>query len=269
MEPVVSMNSMQKLQQTSQLSGGSGEYLDLLYEKYLESPDSVDSSWREYFDSLNQSDKSRGKNDVAHQPIKDYFIKLAKTKVGASATTGSADSIDAKDIAHFHKQDFVNKLIVAYRRFGHRHANLDPLNLTPKEAMPVLDLDYYGFTDADLDLEFMAEGIVKTGAAKLRDILEALKKIYCNHIGYQYQYITDYSELIWLQEYIESNEIKSTGTLGFSSDVKKNILKQNRASGTESRAARTTFWIFWRRGAAHHHRRRVARSHLRWRRDHV
>jgi len=233
-------NTMEEFRQTSQLSGGSGEYLDLLYEKYLEAPTSVPDSWRNYFDGLTKSSQKQNiMDDIGHQSIKEYFIRLAKnggarsdfaldtnaTNLQATANL-STNQINSKDILHFHKQDAINKLIVAYRRFGHRHANLDPLGLTPKEDMPILELDYYGFTEADLDLEFMAEGIVSGGVAKLRDIITILKNIYCNHIGYQYQYITDYDELTWLQDRIESRLVNTDGTIDFSPDVKKNILQQ-------------------------------------------
>ena len=45
---------MRMLQQTSLLDGGSGAYLESLYESWLHDPGTVSDNWREYFDGLPQ-----------------------------------------------------------------------------------------------------------------------------------------------------------------------------------------------------------------------
>jgi 2-oxoglutarate dehydrogenase E1 component len=229
----VKSEKVDELTKSSLLSGGSSEYLDLLYEQYLDSPTSVPANWRQYFDNL---EKSNNKLDIAHQPIKEYFKQLAKnsnnahiggTQGNSSGANNRAQQQNIDYLTYLKKQDAVNKLIVAYRRFGHCHANIDPLNLTPQDELPNLTLEYYNFTKDDLDTKFTADGLLATAEAEisLKDILTVLQKIYCGPIGYQYQYITDHEELVWLQERIEKNH-GSYGKNGFTAAVKKNILNQ-------------------------------------------
>lgn len=217
--------TMNELIESSQLFAGSGEYLDLMYESYLQSPSSVSESWQKYFANLKSlektTDNSRYSQDQLHTPIKEYFKKLAKEDVRNIKVSNLSNDFNG-DLEELKKQAQVNKLIVAYRRFGHRHAKVDPLGLTVKEELPILDLDYYNFTQADLNKEFIAGSLVKGGKAKLSTIIETLQDIYCSTIGYQYQYITTHEELIWLQEKIESRQTQ----FHLSDDIKKNILQQ-------------------------------------------
>ncbi len=217
-------NSLEDLKESSLLFGGSGEYLDLLYEAYLQSPENVPEKWRTYFYSLNKNNKNI---EAQHSAIKNYFRQIAKIPVAHSGASrqiqnSSKSTLSDQNLEQLKKQDEVNKLIVAYRRFGHRHANLDPLNLTPKEELPILDLNYYDFTQGDLNKEFIADGLIAGGSAKLSEIIDVLRATYCNTIGYQYQYITTHEELVWLQERIESKQ----SNFNFSDTVKKNILQQ-------------------------------------------
>lgn len=70
-------------------------------------------------------------------------------------------------------------------------ANLDPLHISDADLSsrvpPELTLDYYGWTEADLDREFnLSEGIlpkfvgvVPGNKMTLGQIIEELKKMYC------------------------------------------------------------------------------------------
>ena len=81
--------------------GGNSEYLDLMYEEYLEDPSNLTQEWKKYFDSIQN-----GQIDVSHQAIKQEFKntkyknKEIQTKVGD--TTSKASD--------------VQNLINAYRR---------------------------------------------------------------------------------------------------------------------------------------------------------
>lgn len=98
----------------------------------------------------------------------------------------------------------VQQLINAFRSHGHRLANLDPLNLLKPIGHPTLSLDYFGLEND----------------AEAKTIFEKYKKIYCNHIGYEFAYIENVAELNWLINEIEKNN----GEFKFSADEKKLIL---------------------------------------------
>lgn len=212
--------SMTELYSTSQLWGGSGEYLDLLYEDYLADSNSVPEKWQEYFNNLKNISDVKNIQDVQHGPIKKYFKDISKQVANNNVFTDTGQGL-----VHYQKQIAVNKLIIAYRRFGHRIANIDPLGLDNQqeaEILPILKLDYYNLTNSDLNTEFSADSLMGGKKAKLKDIITILKQVYCNTIAYQYQYITNHEELIWLQQRIESNQGKSS----ISASSQKNILQQ-------------------------------------------
>ena len=48
----------------------------------------------------------------------------------------------------------VQALISAYRRRGHRKANLDPLGLHPRPEVEDLTLAFHGLAESDLDTTF-------------------------------------------------------------------------------------------------------------------
>ena len=60
--------SMQEYWQDSYLAADNDVYVETLYDNYLINPDSVDLSWRRYFDSLLQQ-YPRGAAEVSHLAI--------------------------------------------------------------------------------------------------------------------------------------------------------------------------------------------------------
>ena len=121
------MNSITKEkadQGHTELAADNASYIEALYEQYLTDPDSVDTDWQAYFEQYKSS------NDAQHNAIKDQFLLLARNQTAnkssnEAADTSSSDSGNCTDP----KQMGVQQLISAYRRRGHRRAQLDPLDL--------------------------------------------------------------------------------------------------------------------------------------------
>src|SRR5512132_3705399 len=65
---------------TSYLFGGNAPFIEELYEKYLENPEAVEPQWRRWFDQIQQP----GAPDVAHQPIREAFVRLAYQRPGGN-----------------------------------------------------------------------------------------------------------------------------------------------------------------------------------------
>src|ERR1700730_6260733 len=154
------MSTLEEYASTSTLFGGNAPFIEEQYERYLADPAAVGADWRAYFDSLGG-----GAADVAHGPVIESFIKLAKNRKVATAMV---------DATTMHKQVLVLRLISKYRTLGMFHADLDPLKRHEKPYIPDLDLATYAFSDADLDSEFDV-GSFKAGPARmrLRDLLTA------------------------------------------------------------------------------------------------
>lgn len=188
--------TMQELWNDSYLSGGSDIYLEDLYETYLKNPADVSDEWRSYFAKLASS---KNQQDIPHSEIRDYFQQLARHSAKTVVVQGGGD------LEHQKKQEKVINLITAYRSFGHLQANLDPLGLSKGIDNPTLELSYYGFTDADLDVVFdvASFGAIKKSTATLREIFAMLRKTYCGTIGIEYMHINNNDEVVWFQERME------------------------------------------------------------------
>ena len=131
--------------------------------------------------------------EAEHQAVIQGLIDLADLTGRPTGSPYASSSCNAA-------QDLIN----AFRAYGHRLANLDPLNLSKPIGHPTLSLNYFGLEN---DVEAKA-------------IFEKYKKIYCDHIGYEFGYIENLPEVEWLENEIEKNN----GNFGFSKDEKKTIL---------------------------------------------
>jgi 2-oxoglutarate dehydrogenase E1 component len=193
--------TMQDLQKESFLSGGCDAYLDQLYEDYLRNPADVSTEWQDYFKKISNELGSNA--DVSHEDIRDYFLKISRKPQYQAAGSHSSADLD-----HLLKQEKVINLIIAYRSLGHLKANIDPLGLYKGVNNSQLELSYYGFTEADLNTVFdVGSSLIglKGSSAPLNEILDVLRKTYCNTIGIEYMHINDTDVVNWLQNRMEKD----------------------------------------------------------------
>src|SRR5262245_15587945 len=145
------------------------EALDELYHRWRRDPQSVDASWRCFFEGF----------------------ELGSARPGAAASP-TADV-----------QVGVVRLIMAYRDLGHFLADLDPLS-EPRTSYSLLELSEFGLSDADLDVIVDTrpfQGLPP--AAPLSELLAALKDTYCRTIGVEYRHIQDTRIRHWLEQRME------------------------------------------------------------------
>ncbi|MFZ3288693.1 MAG: thiamine pyrophosphate-dependent enzyme, partial [Telluria sp.] len=207
---------MQQYSANSYLFGGNAPYVEELYEAYLDNPGSVPDNWRAYFDAMQNVPAVDGSNkpDVAHASVIASFAERAK-QGPIRVVSASADAEMGR------KRVAVTQLISAYRYLGSQWANLDPLQRQERPSIPELEPSFYGFTDADMDIQFnISNTYFGTETASLRDLLNLLRDTYCRSIGAEFMYIGDPAEKRWLQEKLES--IRSSPT--FSAEKKIHIL---------------------------------------------
>ncbi len=95
-------------------------------------------------------------------------------------------------------------MIRNYRVRGHIVARVDPLDV-PRAKPPELDLEFWGFTEADMDRRFSCESMRSGGTLSLREIVERLRNTYCRSIGVQFMHIDDLFVRHWLQERMEGS----------------------------------------------------------------
>jgi 2-oxoglutarate dehydrogenase E1 component len=197
---------------TTALSGGNAAYIEELYEEFLRDPSSLDPKWRDYFKGLQGSG-----GEIPHGPIRERLLSRLNSPARAAPRGGQSDGASAK-------QGAVSRLIQVYMNRGHLVAKLDPLGLQERAKPYVLDLQYFGLAESDLDTEFFtgSRNHAIPERTTLRNILADLKFIYTDTIGAEFAHVSDTEERLWLQDGFQVARMQRR----FSGDEKKNILWQ-------------------------------------------
>ena len=221
------MATMQEFAQSSTLFGGNAPFIEEQYEAYLSDRAAVGSDWRTYFDSLRG-----GAADVAHAPVIDSFIQLVKNCKLAGGMV---------DAAAMHKQVLVLRLVSKFRTLGVFLADLDPLRRAERPYIADLDVNTYGFNEADLDTEFdigSFKGAPGGGdRMRLRDLIAALSETYCRTFGAEYMYMADTPQKRFIQERIEP--LRSCPS--YASEFRRHILERLTAAETLERYLGTRY----------------------------
>src|SRR5690606_5959774 len=193
------------------LNAAHTQFFADLYDQYLENPDSVEPSWRSFFQGF---DFANTYGNGHAQELADYAM-----------------NVDCSAVSDKLQKEFnVLKLIDAYRTRGHLFTKTNPVR-ERRTHTPTLDLENYGLSDADLDTVFDAARAMKLEPCSLREILGHLKKIYTQSIGVEYMYIRRPEVIQWIQDKIGYNDNMPR----FSADQKKYILeKLNQAVSFEN-----------------------------------
>ncbi|KAL7422265.1 2-oxoglutarate dehydrogenase E1 component [Cryptotrichosporon argae] len=185
-------------------TGANAYYAEEMYRHWKQDPKSVHVSWATYFSGLD-----KGLPSASAFTPPPGFVGSVPVPAGGSPQLAVGEGSELADYLK------VQLLVRAYQVRGHHVANLDPLRIQDADldsrVPPELKLDYYGWTEADLDKKFkLGSGIlqrfvghVKDDELTLRQIIDELKRMYCASIGFQYIHITDRGQCDWLRERIE------------------------------------------------------------------
>ena len=213
MSTALSMDpTLAELTASTPLSGGNAAYVEFLYARYLESRESVDAGWRALFDAL---------------------------PAGAQRATPHSSSGAPTVLADGEKQGVVSRLVQTYSNRGHLIARIDPLGLMQRERPYVLDPDYVGLTQSDMDTEFYtsARNEWLPRRAPLRDILARLEQVYCGSIGAEFAHVSNTEERLWLQDEFQLGRVRAQ----FTAEERRNILWQLTAAEGLERYLHTRF----------------------------
>ena len=159
-----------------------------LYDQYLINPDSVEPSWRAFFQGFDFGMEQQADVEIPEDVLKEFRVV---------------------------------KLIDAYRGSGHLFTKTNPVRRR-RQYSPTLDIKNFGLDQDDLTTVFSAGNIIGIGAATLADIIIHLERIYCESIGMEYMYIRHPERVNWIQKWINKNGNHPK----FNNDQKKQILKK-------------------------------------------
>ena len=185
-----------------------------LYDRYLTSPDSIEPSWRAFFQGF------------------DFGLESSLDELDlASAGSLSLSNGQQLEVPQSLQKEFqVIKLIDGYRSRGHLFTQTNPVRERRKYE-PTLDISNFGLSEADLETTFDAGKVLGIGPSPLKNIIGHLERIYCDAIGVEYMYIRTPERIQWIQDWLNVNDNHPN----FSADEKKNILRKlNEAVSFES-----------------------------------
>ena len=187
------------------LNAAHTQFFADLYEQYLQNPDSVEPSWRAFFQGFDFGMTTSNEELSQEQTV--HF------------TPNSSNNSQVSD--KIQKEFNVLKLIDGYRTRGHLFTETNPVR-DRRTYTPTLDLENFGLTTADLNTVFGAAKILGHQPATLQEILNHLKNVYCQHIGIEYMYMRKPEVIQWIQDKININD----NLPNFTVDQKKNILRK-------------------------------------------
>ena len=157
----------------------NAEYVDEQFRRWQLDPNSVEPTWQGFFAGMQ------------------FAGKLPGAREAASDTSGGVS-------ADVRVQTGVVRLVFWYRQAGHLQAHIDPLADGPPPPNPLLALEHFGLTDADLDRTVDGSMIFGfDGPILLRDLLDLLRETYCGTVGVEYMHIDSLDVRKWLAERIE------------------------------------------------------------------
>lgn len=207
----MSENLIRKFFESSPLAGGNADYVESVYEAWLDNPDAVPETWRRYFDQLPAASAA----ETPHSAVIARIEAAQKRRPGQRAAVPVSDE-------HARKQAGVLRLLTAYRSRGHLSADLDPLGLAEKHSPPDLDLPFHGLSDKDLDTEFDTGTYGGGDRLKLRDLWARLKATYTATVGAEFMHISDHEQRRWIYSRLE----KAAGDSGLNQDERLRVLER-------------------------------------------
>ncbi|RYD31492.1 MAG: 2-oxoglutarate dehydrogenase E1 component, partial [Verrucomicrobiaceae bacterium] len=162
------------------------DLLDAKYQQWLQDPRSVEGTWSMFFEGF----------------------ELGTAQPKRVTPAAGIDNSRAVDSVGMSQQEMtfranVTRMIETYRAIGHIGAHLDPLSPAPKDQSR-LSLKEFGFTEADLNAEVETLYFNDGKRTKLREMVDRLRRTYCDLTGFEYMHILNFEVREWLRERIEN-----------------------------------------------------------------
>ncbi|MSR30233.1 MAG: 2-oxoglutarate dehydrogenase E1 component [Gemmataceae bacterium] len=163
--------------------------IEVMFLAWKNDPSSVDESWRIFFEGF----------EIGLQQSSQNRLNIETT-----------DSIGS----------LAEKVIAAYRDYGHLQADLDPLGMQKVEYQ-VLNKSLQGLVKDNFGKRFHIPSFAPCPSGSIEDLLQTLTAIYCGGLGVEITHLHDGEARDWVLEKVEENVGKWT----FASAEKKGILE--------------------------------------------
>ena len=176
------------------LNAAHSAYFSEMYDQYLKDPDSLEPSWKAFFQGYDFANSDFLKEEVLE-----------------------GVSLQVPD--HVQKEFKVINLINGYRSRGHLFTKTNPVRAR-RTYTPTLSLENFGLSVNDLGTVFNAGDIIGLGPQPLKIIVSHLEEIYCDSIGVEYMYIRNPEIISWIQNKLNINNNQPS----FSNDQKIKLI---------------------------------------------
>jgi len=163
--------------------------IEIMYEQYIQNPNSVQQEWRHFFKGFDFAKEVYSEEDEIPETFKKEFQVI--------------------------------NLINAYRKSGHLFTHTNPVR-ERRQYSPTLDIENFGLEQSDLTTVFQAGSQIGIGPSTLQEIVLHLKQVYCQSIGVEFMYIRKPDQVEWIKNRLHTN----SNTPSFSSSEKKEILRK-------------------------------------------
>lgn len=152
-----------------------------LYDKYLKYPDSLEPSWRSFFQGFDFGLESGTLQDSGLLP----------------------EDMNCESVV---KEFQVIRLIDGYRNRGHLFTKTNPVRAR-RTYEPTLAVENFGLSKDDLQTVFQAGETIGLKGATLQQIVDRLEDAYCGSIGFEYMYLREPEKIEWIQKWISDNKV--------------------------------------------------------------
>jgi len=170
----------------SYITNSSPAFIESLYQDFVKNPNNVDPEFRKFFEGF------------------DFAISNVKPQANGNGLQAAErkEAIATGEEIDWMKEIQVYRMILGYRNKGHLIARTNPIR-ERKDRGANLDLNFFGFTENDLDKSFHAGSLIGLGKTTLRNIIEHLRKCYAFSIGIEFKYISDQKKVDFLTQAME------------------------------------------------------------------
>ena len=198
------------------LNAANTQFFADLYDQYVENPDSVEASWRAFFQGFDFARENYGEDFFEEEVVlAQSQSREVSTPVAASAQV----SLPISDKVE--KELRVLNLIKAYQQRAHLFAKISPITQRPSYE-PALAIENFGLTQADLNTVFDVAKELQLQPSPLSLIIKKLEDIFTQSIGIEFDYIESFKVKEWIQ-----NKLYATDFLkDFTKEEKVRILQK-------------------------------------------
>ena len=175
------------------LNAANTQFFADLYDQYVENPDSVEASWRAFFQGFDFARENYGEDFFEEEVV---LAQSQSREVSTPVVASAQVSLPISDKVE--KELRVLNLIKAYQQRAHLFAKISPITQRPSYE-PALAIENFGLTQADLNTVFDAAKELQLQPSPLSLIIKKLEDTFTQSIGIEFDYIESFKVKEWIQ----------------------------------------------------------------------